>query len=55
MDILKSGSISSVGGTGSDGVEMVVDADGGRSIGGRVVAELTKATITPTIGLVIGT
>jgi hypothetical protein len=29
LDILKSGGVSSVGGAGSDGVEMIVDADGG--------------------------
>ena len=55
LDILKSGSVSSVGGASSDGVEMVVDADGGESVGGGVIAESTIITSTPTISFSIGT
>ena len=55
LDILKSSSVSSVGGASSDGVEVVVDADGGGSVSSGVIAELTKIAPTPTIGFSIRT
>ena len=55
LDIFKSGSVSSVGGASSDGVEVVMDADGGESVGGGAITEFTKSTTTPTIGFSIGT
>jgi len=55
LDILKSGSVSSVGGAGSDGVEVVMDADGGESVGGGVIAEETILSQPPAIQFRIGT
>ena len=44
LDILKSGSVSSVGGAGGDGIEVVVDADGVEEL---VVALLPRRPSPP--------